>query len=379
MTTGQVDERVADAMERALELGEIGLSVAASVGETIIVDACAGFVDPERTRRVDPTTLFPVFSLTKAVTATALHLQVVRGLIDYEAPVADYWPEFGAGGKSEVTVRHVLTHRSGVPHVPADISVAMMRDWDRMTRGLASLELLFPSGSRNAYSPLGFGWIVGEVVRRTDPKGRSFGRFVAEEVAGPLGMDDWHLGLAPELHDRVATLSFPEPPSPAPRDSLLYSASPPQVDLNPEHFNRRDVREAVLPGVGGISTATGLLPLFGMLAQGGRWAGHQFLPQDLVESFLEPRSAPGEDDITYGRPMPVGGGAYWTAVPNVSASGPLTGRILAHTAAGGTIGWADLDTGLAVVICHNRMFFQPSEPPFAALGDAIREVAQERS
>lgn len=373
------DERVTAALQHALELGEVGIQVAASVGDTIVVDAVAGHADLGRGRPVDRDTLFPVFSLTKAVTATAVHLQAARGLVDYDSPVAEYWPEFGARGKSGITVRQVLTHRSGVPHVPADVSMDALRDWEWMTGRLADLEPMFAPGSRNAYSPLGFGWIMGEVVRRTDPRNRSFQDFVAQEIAEPLGMDGWHLGLPPELHDRVATLSLPEPPAPAEPGSPVYRASPPQVDLDPEHFNRHDVQEAVLPSVGGITTAAGLLPLFGMLAQGGRWRGRQFLPEQLVESFLEPRSAPDEEDVTYGRPMPVGAGAYWLVAPNVSGSGPLSGRILGHTAAGGTIGWADLDTGLAVVICHNRMFFQPAEPPFAALGDALRELAGERA
>ena len=116
---------------------------------------------------------------------------------------------------------------------------------------------------------------------------------------------------------------------------------------------------------------------FAMLANRGELDGVRLLSEERVLGFLERRPDFDQDDETYGRVMPVGAGGLWVVAPGVSASGPLSDRILSHLGAGGSIGWADVDSGLAVAICHNRMFGTPPESPFAAIGDAVRAVAED--
>src|SRR5262249_2602758 len=156
-------------------------------GDELIVDARIGEAPADA--------VFPVFSVSKAVTALAVHLQAERGLLDVEAPIAAYWPEYAANGKERVTIRHVLSHRGGVPELPPDVTPERVADWDWMVARLAEAEPLFEPGTTNAYHSLSFGWLLGEVVCRTDPEGRPFARFVQEELCAPLRIESFWFGI----------------------------------------------------------------------------------------------------------------------------------------------------------------------------------------
>jgi CubicO group peptidase (beta-lactamase class C family) len=335
------------AVAESLASDERGVQISAMVGGATIADGWGGDLGDAAGTPVDGETLFPIFSVSKAVTAVALHVQAERGLIAYDAPVAAYWPEYGARGKGGVTIAHVLSHRAGVPVMPAEVTPERMCDWDWMIERLADAEPLFPAGARNAYHPMTFGWLLGEVVRRTDPRRRSFAEFVRDEICVPLRMDRFFFGVPPELEHRVATLSSAGAPPPA--TDLVRRAAPAQVALVPDVFNRRDVQRAQIPAVGAVANARSVVRLFAMLANRGELDGVRLLSERRVVAMLEPR--PAERDETYGRVMPVGVGALWLAAPG----GQGAGRVLSHTAAGGTIAWADVDSGLAVAFCHNRM------------------------
>jgi CubicO group peptidase (beta-lactamase class C family) len=366
------------ALERAEELGEIGVQVAAYLGDELIVDAWIGRSGPAAdSSPVDGDTVFPIFSVTKALTVTAVHLQAERGLIDYDAPLARYWPEYGSLGKQSVTVRHVLTHRAGVPQMPEGVTTESMTDWDWMIRGLEKVEPVFPPGTKNTYLAMTLGWLLAEIVQRTDPAHRPFGQFVQDEICGPLGIDAFWIGVPPGLTRTVATLSSAGNFSPPP-GSLAYRAAPPLVELVPEVFNRVDVQAACIPAVGGIANARSVARLFSLYAQRGEAGGVRLLSEDRVLSMLEPRPEVDLVDETFGMPFPVGVGGLWLGASDVSLRGSYDDRrILAHTGAGGSIGWADVDSGLAVAICHNRMFMVAPEPPFGAFGDAVFELARQ--
>src|SRR5579862_3603539 len=148
------------AVDNAIRKGdEVGIQVVAYHDNQIIADVASGIADPESAKPVDHDTLFNIWSVSKAVTATAVHVQAERGLIEYDAPVARYWPEFGAKGKGAVTVRHVLMHRSGVPQMPDDMTPERMCDWNWMVKGIADLEPLAPAGEKAMYQALTFGWL----------------------------------------------------------------------------------------------------------------------------------------------------------------------------------------------------------------------------
>lgn len=368
------DPRVTAALEAAVAAGEVGVQVAAYLDGQLVVDAWTGDLGDGSGRQVGGDTLFSVFSVTKVVTATAAHLQVQRGLLDYDRPVAETWPEFGAHGKGGITLGHVLAHRSGVPQVPDNITIDRLADWDWMAEHIADLEPVAPPDTMNAYSPIAFGWLVGELVRRTDPRERSYVDFVRQEVLDPLGLDDFHIGLPKTEWSRRATLVGDEP-APFPDDSLVQRSSPPQLPFGPSLYNDPRALSAVLPSAGGVATARAAARLLSLYARRGVVDGTRILTDETIERCRIPR--PLDVDQTYGVVMPVGLGALWQVAPGVSNAhgGSLMDGILSHTGAGGTIAWAEPDTGLSVAILHNRMFHGPQPvAPFGEIGDAVHAV-----
>jgi CubicO group peptidase (beta-lactamase class C family) len=383
VTTAQANSIVQEAVNAAIrDGGEIGLQVAAYVDGEPVVDVWGGLADETTGRKVDGDTLFPVFSVTKAVTATALHIQAERGLVDYDTPIAHYWPEFGAHGKDKGTVRDALTHRIGIPQMPEGVTPEQMCDWEWMVQRLANTKPLFTPGTKSAYLAYTFGWIIGEVVRRTDPKRRSFGRFVQEEICAPLGIDNLWLGIPDAAEPRVAKLTNIPRPAPGapglPPEALIPIAIPPQVGVIQKVFGRPDVRRACIPGAGGIMNARSAARFFAMLANGGELNGVRLLSEERVRSFSIPRPNREEFDPVVWRVLNLGMGGFWLGGDSPSAP-PVVGHnphTICHPGAGGSIGWADLDARLAVAICHNRMFDAPTAEgnPFAPIGDAVREA-----
>jgi CubicO group peptidase (beta-lactamase class C family) len=358
--------------------GEVGVQVAAYFKGELVVDLWGGLADEGTGRKVDGNTLFPVFSVTKAVTATALHIQAERGLIDYDKPISHYWPEFAANGKGGATVGDALTHRAGIPLMPAGVTPEQMCNWDWMIGQLAKMEPVFQPGTTSAYHSYTFGWIIAECVRRTDPKGRPFGRFVQEEICAPLGIDNLFIGIPDAAEPRIAKLTnmpAPRPGTPAP-GPLRSGAIPGQVGVVQEVFGRPEVRRACIPGAGGIMNARSEARFFAMLASGGQFGGVRLLSEERIRSFSAPRKNPDEVDRVLERVLNLGIGGFHLGgesppAPPVIGSNPHT---ISHPGAGGSIGWADPDAHLAVGICHNRMFDAqtPQENPLQRIGDAIR-------
>ncbi|MHB8574882.1 MAG: serine hydrolase domain-containing protein [Dehalococcoidia bacterium] len=182
-----VNQQVHTVLEGLIADGlELGAQVAAYLDGELVVDTWAGLADKESGRAVDGDSLFTVFSTTKGPTATCIHVLAERGLLKYDAPIARYWPEFAAHGKEEATVRDALTHRAGVPQLPADITPAMMCDWEGMCRLIAESEPLWEPGTKTGYHAYTFGWILGEMLRRID--GRPIAEFLQQEICRPLAI-----------------------------------------------------------------------------------------------------------------------------------------------------------------------------------------------
>lgn len=377
----EVNAKVQRAIDSAIEKGsEIGLQVAAYLDGKLVVDAWGGLADETTGREVNGETLFNVFSVTKAVAATALHIQAERGLIDYDARVIDYWPEYAANGKENTTVRDVLTHRACIPQMPAGVTPELMCDWDWMTREIAALEPLAEPGTKTLYLSMTFGWIIGELLRRTDPKGRSLGRFVQEEIAAPLGISDLWIGIPDSVEPRVAKLINAMTPVPSEYLPPLFTASmPPPVELVPDVFERPDVRRAEVAGVGGIFNARSEARFWAMLAQGGELDGVRLLSKERVAEFSTPRPNSDEPDpVMFGIPLPLGMGGFWLGGEHPPVCSAASPRAICHPGQGGSIGWADPDKKLAVAICHNKMYNASSreDDPILPIADAIREALE---
>jgi len=246
---------------------EVGASVAAMVDGEMVVDLWAGRATEERGWERD--TLVNVWSSTKGATALAAHMLADRGLLDLEAPVVRYWPEFGAAGKASMPVRYLLTHQAGLNAMPEGTANESMFDWERMVEALAAATPAWAPGSKHEYHALTFGWLVGEVVRRVS--GKTPGDFIRDEIAGPLGID-FEVGLAASEDHRVASIL---------RD-------PKQVEpIAGVDWNSRACRAAQIPAANGHANARSLATMYGALARGGELGGVRLLSSEAVERAAE--------------------------------------------------------------------------------------------
>ena len=184
-----------------------------------------------------------------------------------------------------------------IPQMPEGVTPELMCDWNWMTQQIAQLQPLAQPGTKTLYLSMTFGWIIGELVRRTDPQGRSLGRFVREEIAEPLGIEDLWIGIPDRVEARVAKqidAMVPVPPEYLP--PLFLASMPPQVALTPVVFERADVRRAEVAGVGGIFTARSEARFWAMLANGGALDGVRILSKELVATLNTPRANSEEPD-----------------------------------------------------------------------------------
>ncbi|MBO3750695.1 beta-lactamase family protein [Streptosporangiaceae bacterium NEAU-GS5] len=254
---------VREEFERNLaERGEADASVCVTLNGETVVDLWGGGSWAEDS-------LVQVWSCTKGATALCAHILASRGELDFDAPVAEYWPEFAAARKEGVLVRHLLSHQAGLPAVRAPLPAGAFYDWKLMVDALAAEEPFWEPGTRNGYHALTFGFLVGEVVRRVS--GRSLGTFFREEVAEPLGIEFW-IGLPEELEQRVLPTV---PPALAPPFASFYGlafADPASISalvignnggyMNPGESDSRAAHAAEMGAIGGITNARGLAALY---------------------------------------------------------------------------------------------------------------------
>jgi len=365
------DTPVRAAIRAAIDAGEEqALHVVAYRDGVPCIDVWDGLADPATRTPATADTLYNVYSVTKAVAATALHIQAERGVVDYDAPIADYWPDFAQNGKRAATVRHALTHRAGVPLMPEGVTPELMCDSVWMANAIAAMEPLAPPGEKTLYQSMTFGWIIGEIVRRADPAGRDLNAFVQDEIAAPLGLRDLWIGIPDRVADRVAVMSNRNESDPPPPAATLYARSMPHaVDLVPRVFARPDVQRACIAGVGGIFNARDEARFWAMLAGGGELDGVRLLSAERVAAFSSLRDNGDEPDpVMFGMPIPISIGGYWLGGHRVSHR-----RAIWHPGAGGSIGWADPAQNIAVAICHNRMFNarDPKDDPILPISKAV--------
>jgi CubicO group peptidase (beta-lactamase class C family) len=282
---------VREAFADNLSNGEIGASVAVTVDGELAVDLWGGHADEARTAEWRRDTITGVASTSKTVTALCALLLADRGELDLDASVARYWPAFAAAGKGGVLVRHLLSHTSGLPGWTEKIAFEDLYDWEKTTQLLARQAPWWIPGEASAYHAITQGFLVGEVVRRIT--GRSIGRFLADEIAGPLGAD-FHIGLAPEHDHRVArSIASPPAAEPVPQQNLAGSMFA-RIAGNPEippldQIDDRWLRDEI-PASNGISNARSVALLMSVLACGGEAGGRRLMSRAGCEAVLRQQS-----------------------------------------------------------------------------------------
>lgn len=269
-----------------------------------------------------------------------IHLLAERGLLNYDMRISDIWPEFAAKGKQAVTVRHVLQHTAGIPHMPDGIGLADVVDWHMMCRAVAELTPQWPPGEHMAYHAITYGWLLGELAQRVD--GRSFAEILQQELCDPLGIKDMYVGMPDEAGPRVAILDEPdfEPP---PSEESGPQAIPAWICPLHQWMNTPEARRACVPASNGIMTAKSLARHYAALLPGGI-DGVQLLSDARIQTATVPLR------LSDGRPLAQGLGY------KLGEEGSLLGTSAAafgHGGYGGSVGFADRERHLAVGLTKN--------------------------
>lgn len=351
--------RVREAFEAGFSRhAELGAAVCVVHDGAVVVDLWGGHRDEARSLPWQRDTLVNVFSVTKSVVALCVAMLADRGRIDTSAPVARYWPEFGAAGKQHVTVSDLLAHRAGLPAVRTPLPDDAHVDWRTMTEALAGERPWWPPGTALGYHAITWGWLAGELIRRVD--GRSPGTFLREEIASPLGVD-LHLGSPAELDSRTATIAKHRSSLPLPLPVLCYWLRTPArtrmrlcLLANPAQrlakLDTRAWRAAEIPATNGLSNARALAALFGMLSRGGA----PLLSPPALARAVRPQ-AEGRD-LVFGYHSRFGLGFMLDSKYLGIAKGS---RCFGHTGSGGAIAFADPDRRLGLAYTPNRAHPNP--------------------
>ncbi len=326
-------EKVRETFAKNFETGaDVGASFCVTKDGETVVDLWGGYADAAKTRPWARDTIINVYSTTKTMTALTALLLADRGLIDFGAPVARYWPEFAANGKAGVTVAHLMSHSAGLSGWKEKISKADLYDWDKATSLLAAQAPFWEPGAAAGYHALTQGYLVGEVIRRVT--GKSVGTVFREEIAGPLGADFW-IGLPASEDDRVAEL-IPPPPGEAVGDGGAQNelqtnmATNPGIDVG--ETRTRAWRVAEIPAAGGTGNARSVAEIHAILANGGVAQGKRFLSEAGARKALE-LQVEGTDKVMgiparFGLGFGLAGGAVPLPHPNSLYWGGYGGSII---------------------------------------------------
>lgn len=282
-------EQVRTAFEANLNSGaDVGASFCATKDGKTIVDLWGGYADPGKTKPWVRDTIVNVYSTTKTMTALTALLIADRGLLDFAAPVAKYWPEFAANGKANIKVSHLMSHSAGLSGWKEKITKDDLYDWNKATSLLAAQAPFWEPGTAAGYHAMTQGYLVGEVIRRIT--GKSVGTVFREEIAGPLGADFW-IGLPASEDARVAEL-IPPPPGSAIADGDSQNefqknmATNPGVDVS--ETKTRAWRGAEIPAAGGTGNARSVAEIHTILANGGvARNGKRFMSEAGCRKALE--------------------------------------------------------------------------------------------
>ena len=325
---------------------EVGARFALAIDGEIVVDLMGGWADRAQTRPFDEATLTPVFSTSKAVVSLMMARLVGQGRLAYADKVSDVWPEFAAAGKAAVSVEQVLSHQAGLCGIVGPMDPAEWFDWHAICARLAAMTPLWEPGTASGYHPVTFGFLAGEIFRRVD--GRTIGRALREDIAGPLGLDLW-IGLPESEDHRVSEMRRP-PAMPA----LGEMSEPKRLAFYTKWSQpggRGDAawRRAEIPSANGHATAPALARLMAALAGRGRLDGVQVLAGGAAERASRTRIK-GQDLVM---PYVMAWGAGFIRNEGLGIYGP--GReSFGHSGWGGSCAFADPVTGVSGAYVMNR-------------------------
>jgi CubicO group peptidase (beta-lactamase class C family) len=360
---------------------EIGAAVAAYLHGEKIVDLWGGRRSPESDAPWNADTMVIVNSTTKGLSAMTLAVANARGWLDYDAPVATYWPEFAQNDKGAITVRQILGHEAGLVVLDEKLTLEKLRDFDYVARVLARQRPAWTPGTRHGYHAMTLGLYMQELIRRVDPAHRTLGQFFHDEIATPLDLE-FYIGLPSDVPDervaRAKTLSRW-------RGLLALRYTPPAVTMRMirpgsllrKSFvgigadpNDRRYLEVEVPAGNGVGTARAVARAYSAFAEGGAEIG---ITDETFDRITEPPHVSQPRDAVLGIP------SYFSlgfVRPGPGFKFGSTARTFGSAGAGGSFALADPDRHLGYAYVMNRFdFYLVDDPREKALRDAIYRAA----
>ena len=336
--------------------GELGAGFAVWLGDELVVDLIGGHADRKRTHDWRAETLVPVYSTTKPIAALVIARLVDQGLVDYDQPLAEYWPEFAAHGKDAVTVAQVLSHQAGLSGFTEPIDPALWLDPPALAGELAQLEPMWVPGDGSGYHPLTWGYLAGELVARVS--GRTLGTILREDICGPLGID-FHIGTPASEHARAAEVKRPTAMADLGELNAFRRAAFLTKWSSP---NKGGAiwRETEIPSANGHGTAVSVARLFSAYANKGKIGETRLFSEDTWHELTRQRCR-GDDRV-----LPF----EMTFAAGVMRNDQLVygpnPETLAHSGWGGSIGLGDPVLGLSAAYVMNKQSNKLQGDPRAA-------------
>jgi CubicO group peptidase (beta-lactamase class C family) len=327
----------------------------------VLVDRADGIANVRRKLKVTPNTPFHCFSITKPFTAICIHKLIEEGRVDLDAPIAEYWPEFGTKGKETATIRHALLHQAGIPVRGLYTQTLLWMKWNLVTRNVANLEAEFHPGTKTGYHVVNFGFILGEVVRRVT--GKPIRIFLGKNFLQPLNLKNSYLGLPVKLQKEAAHLYCGDDEQ---KSTVLM-------------FNMPFIRSAVIPAANLNSTARDLAVFFQMLLNQGTYAGKMYLKPETIAKAVslgfEGYDEVLEENLRWGYGFGLGGVVKSTDPPISSMGSKSSLTTFGHIGQNCCMVWADSKEELVVSFTTNRLLSgEKSREMFNAISNAVWEA-----
>lgn len=352
-------ERLFSIIERKIDEGWLygGAFLLARHGK-IVAARGVGQSEPKKSRAAKPDDIFCLFSTSKPITGTMLLMKADQGELRLTDKVADYIPEFAAGGKRSITVAQVLTHTAGFPTMPMDWPMPKWADWDATIARICAQPLEYEPGTAVHYLALTGSWILAEIARRVDGGKRSFAQMCTEDLYGPLGMKDAHMGVRPDMQERRVPLQ-----------ALDTGGSPFPIEFL-EAFNLPAIQNGAIPGAGSYGTVFDLARFYQMWLNKGELNGVRLLSPAMADLATTNHTGDMEDRlfgpmrVTMQWPhMPATRGlSFWLRGTGVFPShfGSLASpRTFGHAGASSIMAWADPARDLIFVGLTSGLIEEP--------------------
>ncbi len=334
---------------------ERGAALCVQIGGETVVDIWAGTADKDGSEAWHSDTILNLFSCTKTFAAVAALQLVEQGKLELDAPVARWWPEFAAAGKERVTLRQLLSHKAGLPALRQMLPAEALYDWQQMTAALAAEQPWWTPGEAHGYSPITYGWLIGELLRRVD--GRGPGESIVARIAKPLGLD-FHVGLDEEEFPRVAHIARKKGEMGDAAAQRLFKcmmsepnalstrafANPPSILTS---TNKPEWRRMQQPAANGHGNARALAGFYAALLDG------RLLEAEMLNEMTREHAC--GDDLTLLTPTRLGLGCMLDQPKVANATYGLGSKAFGHPGAGGSVGFADPEREIAFGFVTNSL------------------------